>query len=246
MSLPPDDSEHDPVHATEPEPEEDYDDYEESDDVKEFRALFYENGSFLATLANDVRACEGLILAANGEHAMAFARRTFVRTVFAEIEGLCSSALFWARYYSGDDAHEALKSQYSDEERAVLRGVVPRLDDNGVAGVEKLKYSTQRSILFALSLVGRAVGRWGRGAEPPTVNKGDGGWASLLKAIKVRDRLMHPKHRSDVLVTDEELETVRFGRKWFMWTFERRNGSYSSHAMAELGEDWRTWGDGKI
>jgi hypothetical protein len=237
MNLPP---EEDPLYAEEP--HEDFDD-EEPEDIQEFRLLYAEDGEFLRALALDVRECEELMAKAKGLDDRAFARRTFVRTVFAEIEGRCGSAFFWARYYSSDDAHESIKSRYSRDETVVIRGVVRRLDDKGVVRVEKLKYSTEAGIVFALSLLGRQAWRFEKGGtepiKPPLPDKSDEGWASLLKAIKIRDRLTHPRHRNDVLVTAEELSTVRLGRKWFMWTYDMRSGD----GGPVLDADWRNWGD---
>jgi hypothetical protein len=156
-----------------------------SDAEIELEQKLFERRFFLDSLGKDVQKSDALIEAATSDEDVAFACRTYVRTVFAEIEGMCASELDWARYYSTDDS--ALKDRYTEAERAVLRGALPRLSDRGEPSVEEPKHSTKGTIRFALCLVGR-------GAEVlSSIEYGDGGWDALMKAMRTRDRLMHPK-----------------------------------------------------
>jgi len=40
-------------------------------------------------------------------------------------------------------------------------------------------------------------------------------WAALMRARKVRDRLMHPRTPKDLEITDEELEDATRAAEWF-------------------------------
>ena len=41
------------------------------------------------------------------------------------------------------------------------------------------------------------------------------GWAAFRDALTVRDRVSHPKCFEDCAVTDEELERIDRGRRWY-------------------------------
>jgi hypothetical protein len=47
---------------------------------------------------------------------------------------------------------------------------------------------------------------------------GDEGWRAVRDNNTVRDRLMHPKQASDLLVSDAELATARCAARWFIGT----------------------------
>ena len=80
-------------------PSEHADDYEETDADREFMDRHADAKFFLEALESDVQGCEVLCAATPND---SFARRTLVRTVWAEIEGLCAAAIDWARYYADD------------------------------------------------------------------------------------------------------------------------------------------------
>ena len=46
----------------------------------------------------------------------------------------------------------------------------------------------------------------------------DPGWAALLKAVTVRNRVTHPKCFRDLEVTDEEFQLLKQGTSWFRRT----------------------------
>jgi len=46
----------------------------------------------------------------------------------------------------------------------------------------------------------------------------DNGWNELLKASKVRDRIIHPKDENDIFITDDEVESTTKGFFWYMKT----------------------------
>jgi len=182
----------------------------------EFAARHEDDSFFRDALRADVDRCEQLFAAAPKD---AFVRRTLVRTIFAQIEGLAASAIEWARYYADDTS--ALKDNYALAERLVLSGRVAALDDKGVAQIapDRNRARTTARLRFVLSLVGR-------GAEQlPDVDCSGPGWAALLDGLRVRDRLMHPKVAADVDVTDIDLQRARDGRAWFVATYEARDSA---------------------
>src|SRR5208337_258088 len=46
------------------------------------------------------------------------------------------------------------------------------------------------------------------------VDYGNGGWKALLEGLKIRNRITHPKQASELSITEEQLETVKTGKKW--------------------------------
>jgi hypothetical protein len=50
------------------------------------------------------------------------------------------------------------------------------------------------------------------------------GWKNLSKAVKVRDRLMHPKEVADLQVSNEEVGAAKKAFEWF----------FISHHLSEL------------
>jgi hypothetical protein len=145
------------------------------------------DGWFLTQLEQDVDQAERLLQEAKYVVVRNFARRTLVRTMFAEIEGLCASVQRWASY---DLRHGGrYKKKYSDEENAVLTGGYADLDDKGSARFRPLRPQTASTIKFALKLAGH-------GAHPPlkAIEYGDAGWEALKKGIEIRDRLTQRSH----------------------------------------------------
>ncbi len=159
-----------------------------SPDEIEFENYYRENTFFLTSLEADVVNSEKLMVLREGDE---FSRRTFVRTVFAEIEGLAASAIDWARYYAAENSF--FKHQYTTAERVVLLGTSARLNEKGLAELEPTqKFGTKATIRFALSLVGRGA------TDLPRIDYSGAGWNALQKAFDLRNRLMHPKAAADL------------------------------------------------
>jgi hypothetical protein len=195
--------------------------------------LRYENNSILLrSLQRYVEEAEALLTSTPvGE----FGRRTLVRTMFSVIEGLAASAIDWARYYATDDS--MLKDRYSEPERLVLNAKIAKVNDKGEAEwlPDDRYLATKPNLRFALSLVGRGA------KDLPAVEYGDGGWQALLDGLKIRDRLMHPKRATDIVVTDEDLATVRRGRTWFTDTYRARDLALQRTIASELAPLVAEW-----
>jgi hypothetical protein len=203
-------------------------DYED-DDMREFRHRYVDRCFFTDSLDYDVANAEELFARAP---ANVFARRTVVRTTFAQVEGLCAEAIDWARYYASEES--AHRDDYTIAERAVLAGVAAFVNEKGEARMGTAKYpSAKANTRFALSLVGR-------GAEGlPPINYCDGGWGALCEGFAVRDRLMHPKKPEDIRVSDDDLVCVRRGRDWLVATIRTRDGALKNTTAVSLSGSLR-------
>jgi hypothetical protein len=51
--------------------------------------------------------------------------------------------------------------------------------------------------------------------EEMVLNFGDNGWQIFRDAIKIRNRITHPKTREDCEIETEDLETIELGEEWF-------------------------------
>lgn len=202
------------------------DEYGRDASDREFEYRMNDDGFFLRSLESDVVRAEALVTA---EPKDDFARRTLVRTVFAEVEGLCASAIDWSRYYASETS--VFKESYTLAERSFLATrQVAKLNQRGEAEWQPTTYpTTKQTIRFALSLVGR------RAATQPAIDYGDGGWEALCKGMAVRDRLMHPQTVDHVSVSDDDLAYMRRGRTWFIDTYKAQKAAMQATIAAELG-----------
>ena len=104
-----------------------------------------------------------------------------------------------ARYYLQDlGSHRA---HDTEEEFAALQAPPPtNINEKGEVSFGSRPFpKAKATIRWALSLAGRGA----RGL--PVVDASGEGWRELQLAIKVRDRLMHPKTSDDMVVSDDEL-----------------------------------------
>jgi hypothetical protein len=130
--------------------------------------------------------------------------RAYVRAVFALVEGVS----FGFRQI-------ALKAPLADYcltqgELAVMNEESYGLKDNGEVSISSRFLKVQAGTRFTFAICKRVY-------EIQTeINYGDSGWDSFIKAIKIRDRLMHPKSVECLDVTDDELGIVSDALKWFL------------------------------
>jgi hypothetical protein len=135
-----------------------------------------------------------------------FSRRTYVRAVFAMIEG----AVFALKQEVLEESR-IRKIALSPEEIAVLSERSYSLTGSGKAHVGVYYPSLEANIKFAFPIFARVFGETLE-FDPPLSE--DSGWHSLCKAKKVRDRLMHPKSVEQLEVNDSELNDVKDAAEW--------------------------------
>jgi hypothetical protein len=123
------------------------------------------------------------------------ARRTYVRSAFATIEGTLNAVAGFFVDAFGDELAQAERDELADGRTVSggFRSLVQRTKD--LVGVA-------RPFL----------------AEP--IDLGTHGFETFRDAVPIRDRLMHPKHPHALTVSDEEIRVVEEGLDWFrdaMW-----------------------------
>ena len=138
-----------------------------------------------------------------------------VRAIFAALEGIAFTlkriCLVTDRVHAEFDDFGV---EFSDGERAVLREEDFDLDEKGDAKASGMRLRAAPNMLFAVKMLFRL------GGLDERIDRGDSGWNSYQQAIKVRDRLMHPRTVAALDVTDAEFEGVKEAMHWWiaLWT----------------------------
>ena len=52
-----------------------------------------------------------------------------------------------------------------------------------------------------------------------TTNLKEDDWEKFRLSIEIRNRITHPKHSSDLLISEDEIETVMQAHDWFFKVF---------------------------
>jgi hypothetical protein len=153
-------------------------------------------------------------------------RREVVRAVFAAIEGL-----HWQ--LKEDIYHHARNTtDLSDFEKAALFEQSYTVDGRGNVHVQPRFVP----IIVGIRLTIRIVRRY----RPKYVmDFSHVGWANLQAAVKVRNRLSHPKRLADMEVTDAELKQAFSGFYWFLaLVIEvlRQTNDHAQHLVGSIAE----------
>jgi hypothetical protein len=138
--------------------------------------------------------------------------RELVRTLFAFLEGTSFSIRMWSA------AQLIEEHRITDFERAVLDESTIDLQDGEVLP-KQMKISLEENMKFTFKLADRACHK-----TTPTLDTSQKWWSDLKKAIKVRDRLMHPKFPRDLDISPDELMltfAVESGFRVLLATYQR-------------------------
>ncbi len=161
-------------------------------------------GDMWITLVADVMRSREEIEKSDTEEARAFWARIHTRAVFAAIEGTCEDL---CRQAFVAECNKAAKGQISLGTLSVLAGETYFVNEKGEIQCQKLKTKFLHQVLLSLNSY----------AEAQEVNhrakKGDA-WHRILNAVRVRDRVTHPKQLTALTITNEEIEDVDYTLKW--------------------------------
>lgn len=133
-----------------------------------------------------------------------FLRRLKIRTLFGCVEAnvahLKASALLMA---------EHPESLFSKEDLLALQDLEERIDKTGKVEIRSARLTLKENIKLAFRSFATATG------ISFEIDFGSEGGATFLKAIPIRDRIVHPKAASDWRVTPEDLCTADRAWVWF-------------------------------
>ncbi|OIO91461.1 MAG: hypothetical protein AUJ92_16535 [Armatimonadetes bacterium CG2_30_59_28] len=133
-------------------------------------------------------------------------RRTYVRTLFAWVEG-CTHIMrqYVVNRATATDCIFAFCDLQSDADQ--LRWLKDERKPDG----NIVHLAVKDAIRLSLKCYAKATGS---GFEF-TFDRGNG-WQALVKSIKARDRITHPKCHKAILVDDDELKDMEVWRQWLM------------------------------
>jgi hypothetical protein len=155
-------------------------------------------------LDRDIEMCSAMLKGKDSS----FWRRTFVRALFAAIEGVNHRLKHLAL-----NVDDIAPFDFTLAERAMLLEESYDIDDSGKAVVTKSKLRTANNLLFSLKIFARAF------RVTYEIDKSSGEWNSFRDALKIRDRITHPKSFDDLIISDEEAETIRKTANWYIKSF---------------------------
>ena len=145
-------------------------------------------------------------------------RRMYVRASFAFIEAFS----FYLKQHAFNQTLVAVYDSFKQgsghipsRDLALLNDESYCLSDKGEAKIEKAKLRTIPNLLFALSSFAKSIG------SDYVAMKDDAGYESLTMAIKIRDKLTHPKDVQSLEVTDEQVRIVTTAIEWVQREYVR-------------------------
>lgn len=123
-----------------------------------------------------------------------FHARQLVRAVFAYIKGVTFSVKVSAAWKCMQDGVEI-----TPQERYIAAEIEYRINDKGEVVEHRAQITLTRNIRFAVALTEKAH------RIPAQFDPSVEWWLCLREAMKVRDRLMHPRRPEDLDISPEEL-----------------------------------------
>jgi hypothetical protein len=133
----------------------------------------------------------------------AFVRRTFFRTIFASIEAYIAHLKRSAMLFTLDRPET-----FSPGEFLALQDLESFVNDKGKVATKRAKVRMKDNLRFAFHSFAKALNR-----EYDLDFNGEG--QSFTEAIKIRDRLTHPKDSSSWVISDADFKCGQEAWKWF-------------------------------
>lgn len=155
----------------------------------------------LLALLQDTKTAEELLEQTPAQ----FARRAYIRSAFAYIEG---SVWILKRACLGAAASLGHRV-FSTAEYALLSEESYELKGSGEPSVLAKHLRLPENIKFTNKALTKFFG------ASVSLTDSSQSWSNFLEAIKIRNRITHPKNMHDHDVSDKELETCREATHWF-------------------------------
>jgi hypothetical protein len=148
-------------------------------------------------------------------------RRMYIRSVFALIEAIIFVMKQMAlSFHPGPDC-----DTISDADRVFAQEQVYKLTESGDIQVHRNKITLESNIRFAFKLFARA------GYISTDLDVSGAEWQALKRAIKLRDRITHPKAISDLTISNEEFNDVFTSFGWLTISFVKQFTEIANKAL---------------
>ena len=135
-----------------------------------------------------------------------FNRRIYIRCLFAYLEGIT----YWMRQ-NAIEIDKIIFKKFGGmdwERHFLLYEEFPTIADNGKIEKRRQKMSFKNRFAFSVRAYAEIV-------QCTDSLFSDSSWQRLQDALKVRDRLTHPKQSSDLVVSDGDVNACLEGYAWF-------------------------------
>jgi hypothetical protein len=171
----------------------------------ELSPLHREASELLGQLALEVQV---LIVEAGPElsEVSHIRRRVIIRSIFANIEALSYILRNLA-------VHNKHAKSVKPEDMLIVSETSYDLDNSGSITHRPLKLRTTASIRYSFALFKRS---YGTNFDLDVTGKS---WQSYLRALKVRDRITHPKGVDDITISEDEFLDAAECWHWFSDAF---------------------------
>jgi hypothetical protein len=153
-------------------------------------------------IARDADRCREIMLTEKSQ----FARRNWVRAYFAWVEATC---FLFRRSVLAKRFQKRVIRPTDIPEFAGLSEVRYTVTSNGEAIAEPANTRTRDYIVFSLISLAKTFG------INLSINREGKNWASVISALRVRDRITHPKTLHDIQVSDDDIKAVEDFSGWF-------------------------------
>jgi hypothetical protein len=152
----------------------------------------------LTDLVKDVDACEKSLVDGN-QHA----QRSYVRSLVAMIEGTihCVKELEFAELYA--------RKKTDIPTLVALKEVVFDIDENGKIKKKEKYVNPASNLRFVVNMFNSIFGK------QLDLGIGTSKWDNFKTAIKIRNRITHPKETNDLSVSETELSVMKDVNEWF-------------------------------
>jgi hypothetical protein len=154
-------------------------------------------------------------------------RRILIRSIFSYIEAITYSVK--ALILSDPDS-----ARLSRGEKMFAAELAYELRTNGDVASRPAKIPLTSNLKFTFKIFSKVFENW---TELDTSGLG---WECLLRSVKVRDRITHPKTSSDLLVSDEQVIEANHALRWFDHSLNKAMmewGAVSTAKLARLTEE---------
>ena len=183
---------------------------EEHPIIKTFEGLI----AFSQESATDMSEC-GKALHANPKSM--FLRRVCVRTFAAHVEGL-----IYLMKQVALELHPVMKVDFTVGEVTFLKEKSFELNEKGEVIEKRKLLRFIDNFKFTCASFSRA------NRSSFRIKYDDDGFNYFKEVIKIRDRLMHPKSKSDLHISDEETKSARKAWDWYQQQFAEMLGDCMS------------------
>ena len=132
-----------------------------------------------------------------------FIKRTYTRAFFAMVEGI----IYQFKVVSLQ-ANEHTKV-FNQNEILTLKEQAVKLKNNGTAANTKAKLPLMPNIIFSINSLAKSL------QITYSIDKDGQGYEAMQKAIKIRDKITHPKNKQSTIIDDTDMEILKNANIWF-------------------------------